>query len=64
MKVGDLVWHNEDIKSLMPVPGILISFVHDLEHLGARVQFMGCTVYETHGVRDLSLTPDLEETSR
>ena len=55
MKVGDLVWHIEDLKDNMDIPGLIIHMMGD----DARVRFNDRTFDETHIVSDLTEHPAL-----
>jgi len=57
MKVGDLVWHIEDLKDNMDIPGLIIYMMGD----DARVRFTDRTFDETHILSDLTHHPVLHE---
>ncbi len=54
MKVGDLVWHVDDLKDDMNIPGLVVYVCSD--EYDARVRFIDRTFDETHVVSDLALT--------
>ncbi len=58
MKVGDLVWHVDDLKDDMNIPGLVIYVCSD--EYDARVRFTDRTFDETHVLNDLTLYPALE----
>ena len=57
MKVGDLVWHREDLKDNINIPGLIIYMMGD----DIRVRFNDRTFDETHVAQDLILYPELYE---
>jgi len=58
MKIGDLVWHVEDIKIDIPVPGLVVAFdAYDF----AVVRFTDKDVPERHLKSELAHSPCLEE---
>ena len=50
MKVGDLVWHREDLKDSINIPGLIIYMMGDVVH----VRFVDRTFDEIHIVGDLT----------
>ena len=59
MKVGDLVWHTDDVKDDMNIPGLVVYVCSD--EYDARVRFTDRTFDETHILSDLTYRTDLEE---
>jgi len=57
MKVGDLVWHIEDLKDNMDIPGLVI----DMSMTEATVFFGDRTFNEYHTIDDLTQHPVLYE---
>ena len=57
MKVGDLVWHVDDLKDDMNIPGLIIYMMGS----DVRVRFTDRTFDETHILSDLTYRTDLEE---
>ena len=60
MKVGDLVWHVEDLKDNINIPGLIIYMMGD----DIRVRFNDRTFDEVHVPQDLTLYPELYESER
>ncbi len=60
MKVGDLVWHREDLKDNINIPGLIIYMMGD----DIRVRFADRTFDEVHVPQDLTLYPELYEDER
>ncbi len=59
MKVGDLVWHIDDVKDGLNIPGLVMSVRSD--HDDVRVRFNDRIFDETHDIDDLTPHPALEE---
>ena len=59
MKVGDLVWHIDDVKDDMNIPGLVV-YVCSYEY-DARVRFTDRTFDETHVLSDLTRRPVFHE---
>jgi len=57
MKLGDLVWHIDDIKDDMNIPGLVVYVCSD--EYDARVRFVDRTFDETHILSDLTLVTAL-----
>ena len=57
MKVGDLVWHREDLKDDLNIPGLIIYMMGD----DIRVRFNDRAFDEVHVPQDLTLYPELYE---
>jgi|TARA_Y100000593_G_scaffold10857_1_gene19357 hypothetical protein len=57
VKVGDLVWHREDLKDNINIPGLIIYMMGD----DIRVRFNDRTFDEVHVPQDLTLYPELYE---
>ena len=59
MKVGDLVWHIDDVKDDMNIPGLVVYVCSD--EYDARVRFTDRTFDETHVLSDLTRRPVFHE---
>ena len=59
MKVGDLVWHVDDLKDNMNIPGLVMSICS--AEADVLVRFNDRTFDETHDIDDLTLHPTSEE---
>ena len=57
MKAGDLVWHIEDLKDNLNIPGLIIYMMGD----DIRVRFNDRTFDEVHVPGALTLYPELSE---
>ncbi len=57
MKVGDLVWHRDDLKDDLNIPGLIIYMMGD----DIRVRFTDRTFDEVHVPQDLTPHPELYE---
>ena len=60
VQVGDLVWHIEDLKDGLNVPGLIIYMMGD----DVRVRFNDRTFDEVHIPQDLTLYPELYGSER
>jgi len=62
MKVGDLVWHIDDVKDDMNIPGLVVYVCSD--EYDARVRFTDRTFDETHVLSDLTLVTALHASEK
>ena len=59
MKVGDLVWHVQDVKDGLNIPGLVMSICS--AQADVHVRFNDRTFDEIHDIDDLTLHPVLYE---
>jgi len=62
VQVGDLVWHIDDIKDDMNIPGLVVYVCSD--EYDARVRFTDRTFDETHVLSDLTLVAALHASEK